>query len=385
MEKITLSVSDLSYQTKPEKKEFIKMTFAQKNVSVLELSKLIATGYAFTHIYDTPNSTFNIKEKVYANFIGANLIALDYDNSPFTFDCVLNKVLIKPTIAYTTYSNSTGKNRYRLLYVCDKIIQSVEEYRNIATLLNENIFTDDDFEQQKVAFDKSCSSAVQLFLGTNLENQQLVYTDCVIKIPLNNGSIEFTCISNEYTPIIKTDCCPKNKYQFQLNIPTYDLNMNYSFGTPINNSIYPVNPFNNFFTADISDKNMIYHYVGEQNIYSLSTFMKNGKVAVGKRHNTMKYHMFVIRNMYPNISISEMVSKVRWLVNSYYTNPFEITDEEIYRMSASVLKMGIKTETGKRKYILNPDYKYLSKSEKIKSFQKCKSQHTKEKIGRAHV
>jgi biotin operon repressor len=156
--------------------------------------------------------------------------------------------------------------------------------------------------------------------------------------------------------------------------------MNYSFGTPINNSIYSVNPFNNFFTADISDKNMIYHYVGNQNIYSLSTFMKNGKVAVGKRHNTMKYHMFVIRNMYPNISISEMVSKLRWLVNLYYTNPFEITDEEIYRMSASVLKMGIKTETGKRKYILNPDYKYLTKSEKIKSFQKCKSLHTKDTI-----
>jgi response regulator of citrate/malate metabolism len=49
-------------------------------------------------------------------------------------------------------------------------------------------------------------------------------------------------------------------------------------------------------------------------------------------------------------------------------------------MSGSIMKMDIKTDTGKRKYILNPDYKYLSKSEKIKSFQKCKSERTKDMI-----
>jgi DNA-directed RNA polymerase specialized sigma subunit len=36
--------------------------------------------------------------------------------------------------------------------------------------------------------------------------------------------------------------------------------------------------------------------------------------------------------------------------------------------------------SSKRKYILNPAYNYLTKVDKIKEFQKCKSEHTKEEI-----
>lgn len=66
-----------------------------------------------------------------------------------------------------------------------------------------------------------------------------------------------------------------------------------------------------------------------------------------------------------------------WLINSYYINPWEITDEDIYRMSRSILKLKKRNDTGRRKFILNPKFNHYTKSQKIKEFQKSRSEHTK--------
>ena len=63
MKKFSLSVSDNFYLTKPTKEDYPKMTFLQRTVDIMELSKLIANGHAFTHNYNATN--VKIKNKVY--------------------------------------------------------------------------------------------------------------------------------------------------------------------------------------------------------------------------------------------------------------------------------------------------------------------------------
>lgn len=389
MKTFTMGVSIDNYTQKPTTEEYKEMVFRQSTLTTTELYNLVRNGYVFCHNFT--RKTYMSSYTSSKNFTSANLIVFDIDHSPLSLEYVMKHLQIIPTIGYETLRNSPEDYRFKLLYLLNEPITYVEEYKSISEMLFKWIIKPTELIPLQSYIDSSCFSAAQLFIGTGLD-QYVVSGDTIISTDLlselSSQTLSDNIISMDTSTKDLKSCnysttsnvCPKNENQFQINIPQYDLNMNYSFGTPINNLIYPINPFNNFYTADISDKNKIYHYVGDQNIYSLSTYMKNGKVEVGKRHNTMKYHMFVIRNMFPNITIKELVSKVRWLVNSYYTNPYEITDNEIYRMSGSIMKMGIKTETGKRKYILNPEYKYLTKSEKIKSFQKCKSQHTKETI-----
>lgn len=383
MENFTLSVSDISYQTKPTKVDYPKMTFNQKEVNIMELSYLIAKGYAFTHIFNTPN--FKIKYKVNKNFKEANLLALDYDNSPLSFDYVIQKLLIKPSIAYTTYSNAPGKNRFRLIYVISNSIESVEEYRSTTLKLNEIIFTQEDYNQLKDAFDLSCSSAVQLFLGTNITTQSIGYSDTIISLPLEkntsknqSNSSSFNYLTSEILHTYKMSC-PKTDVMNN-NIITKDLNHSFTFGTPTNNVIYSQNPLNNFNRAVIDNPSSSYHYVGDQYIYQLNTYMNGSKVKVGKRQKTLMYHAILLKKMNPEIEPKLLFNKLRWVVDTYYELPYEIDNNQLIRLSKSVISKVYDMEKDKRQFIRDPGIDHLSKGDKIKEFHKCKSEITKSKI-----
>lgn len=382
MENFTLSVSDISYQTKPTKVDYPKMTFNQKEVNIMELSYLIAKGYAFTHIFNTPN--FKIKNKVYNNFKGANLIALDYDNSPLSFDYVIQNLLIKPSIAYTTYSNALGKNRFRLIYVLNYSIKCVEEYKSTTLKLNEIIFTQEDSNQLKDAFDLSCSSAVQLFLGTNITTQSIGYSDTIISLPFEDNPTKNLVSTNliYLTPeILQTYemSCPKTEVMNN-NIITKDLNFSFTFGTTSNNDIYSQNPLNNFNRAVIDNPSSSYHYVGDQYIYQLNTYMNGSKVKVGKRQKTLMYHAILLKKMNPKIEPKLLFNKLRWVVDTYYELPYEIDNNQLIRLSKSVVSKEYDMEKDKRQFIRNPGIDHLTKGDKIKEFHKCKSEITKSKI-----
>lgn len=389
MKNFNLSVSFDAFTAKPTEQEYIEMVFRQRNLNTNDLYDLIQKGHVFCHNFS--RRTFMSFYTLEKNFTSANLIVFDIDHSPLSLNTVINDILIKPTIAYETLRNCQDDFRFKLIYLLDKPITKKEDYRRYSELFFKKIFTDEILTVIQPDLDKTCYSATQLFVGTN-KNKMIVLNDTIITMDfLDEISKDYlleknvrkrkdTQSVNSSNNSTTLNISTKNEHQSKYPISPPDLNMNSTFGTTVKNSIYSVNPFNNFFNADIADRSMVYYYVADQNIYSLSTYMKNGKVQIGKRHQTMKYHMFVLKNMYPNITISEMFNKIRWLVNTYYIRPSEINDKEIIRMSNSILNLKLNTDTGKRKYILNPDYTYLTKSEKIKKFQNCKSVHSKNEI-----
>lgn len=361
MNKIQLSVSVDTYQTKPTSEEYKKMNFKGIYLNVLELMDLIIKGHSFCHNFN--RNEFPTSFTANKNFTNAYFIVLDFDHSPLSFDFVMSNIKIKPSIAFQTFSNCDTDYRFKLIYLFDNPITSIQDYRLKSEMVYNRLFNEEDNRIIFPSLDTSCYSAVQLFLGTS-SNQKIQVSDTII------ASTDFT----------NSIVCPKKEHQFQLSYPSNDLNLNYTFGTTANNSIYCKNPYNNFHSAVITDPTKSYFYVGNQDIYSLSTYMKSNKVENGKRHKTMKYHLIVIKNMYPSIGLNEMFNRMRWLVDTYYSNPNEIDDNQIYRMCKSIISIEKRTDTGKRKYILNPAFNHLSKIDKIKEFQKCKSEHTKEEI-----
>ena len=375
MEKFTLSVSTDTYLTKPTKTEYKNMVFHRRNLNTRDLHDLIKNGHSFCNVFN--KGVFNIKYKSHENFAFASLIVYDIDHSPLSYDYVIDKILIKPTIIYETIRSSVEDVRFRMMYLLEAPITSSEEYRIISETFLNSLFENDDLKTIQPFVDTCSYSSIHLYLGTN-EKQRIEINDTIIPFDYITSLTE----AQPFHPFDLSSIeqfCPKSDDYIQLNYPPYDLNLNTTFGTEVNNTIFPVNPYNNFYSAviDVDIDKSVYFYVGNQNIYSLSTYLKNGKVEIGKRHSTMKYHMIVLHNMHPEITISDMFKRVRWLINSYYINPWEITDEDIYRMSRSILKFKKRNDTGRRKFILNPKFNHYTKSQKIKEFQKSRSEHTK--------
>jgi len=389
MKQFEVSVSVDTYPSKPCKEDYEDMVFRRTSLNVQELKEHILEGHSFCHNFS--RNVFMSFFTANKNFSDANFLVFDFDHSPVSFEYVLSNIKIKPSISFQTLSNSDTDFRFKLIYLFDNPITTIQDYKFKTDMLFNFAFNKKDYEIIKPAMDMSCYSAVQLFLGTN-ENKKIEITDTVISLDLLNQVVEskekvfdsYEELFNHYqiasNDLKITNDCPKKENHIQLPIPPNDLNMNDTLGTPVNNLIYCKNPYNNFHAAIITDSTKSYFFVGDQHIYELSTYLRSNKVEDGKRHKTMKYHLIVIKNMYPSISLNEMFNRMRWLVDTYYSNPHQIDDNQIYRMCKSIIKIEKRTNTGRRKYILNPAFNYLSKADKIREFQKCKSEHTKNEI-----
>ena len=127
MKRFNVSISTNNYAIKPSKIEYRKMVFQQKEVDIEELSNYISNGYSMCHNFT--NDTFSIKYKTYNNFTNTNLVVLDFDSSPLSFDETMGRVKIKPSIGFTTFSNSVNDNRFKLIYLFDDLITSKEDYK----------------------------------------------------------------------------------------------------------------------------------------------------------------------------------------------------------------------------------------------------------------
>ena len=92
------------------------------------------------------------------------------------------------------------------------------------------------------------------------------------------------------------------------------------------------------------------------------------------------YHAILLKKMNPEIEPKLLFNKLRWIVDTYYELPYEIDNNQLIRLSKSVISKDYDMEKDKRQFIRNPGIDHLSKGDKIKEFHKCKSEITKYKI-----
>ena len=152
-----ISISDRCYDHKPTPEDYKAMTFHVENINADELLDRIREGYSICHVFKD-----NRRKK--DKFMYTNAVFIDVDDSTVSMEELVNDCDLKPTIAYTTFSDGrNGLHRFRIIYVFGESIKSEEEYKclyfNFLSLLN--------LENNK---DNCGSSVTQLMNGNSSDN-----------------------------------------------------------------------------------------------------------------------------------------------------------------------------------------------------------------------
>lgn len=125
MENISVCLSEKTYNHKPTQDDVSNMRFECCEISIDEFIDKILSGHSFCALMES-----NWRNKV--NFKCASMLVYDIDHSMIEMDEYTSKLAIKPTFAYTSPSDKEGDRRFRLVYVLDFKICSIEEYYQIS-------------------------------------------------------------------------------------------------------------------------------------------------------------------------------------------------------------------------------------------------------------
>ena len=364
------------------------MQLQTKEVDIYSLADLIREGYSICSEFN--NERLKLSEKTYENFKQSNLIVLDFDDSTIALEEVLDTIRIKPSIAFQTFSNTNTNYRFKLIYLFEEPIVSVSDFKKKTLMMFYLIFNQKEFDFLKKSFDTSCLSPVLICNGTN---QQVNVFDTVISIDSINRLFEFSeeefnsfeevfeflGIENLFEDNENSEVSQTKKSEENLsNITDFFCfpSVGHSYEI-INNSYYFIkNPFNNYHTAVIDelDDDKVYFYVGDQHIYSLTTFFTNGKIGDTRRHKTLLYAALVVRNIYSDSEEQVLFTVLRRYADTYFVDPQKMDNSTIWRMVRKVIANRYINSAGKRYYLLNPRFSYLTKKEKLSELQKIRAQ-----------
>ena len=118
-----ISISDRCYDHKPTSEDYKAMTFHVEELNSDDLLDRITSGYSICHI-------FQDNRRIKKNFMYTNAIFIDVDDHPQSMEDFLEGCELKPSIAYTTFSDGkNGLHRFRLIYLLDEQIATNEEYK----------------------------------------------------------------------------------------------------------------------------------------------------------------------------------------------------------------------------------------------------------------
>jgi hypothetical protein len=418
MKDFFLGVSKQGFKMKP--KDFKSIRFNKKSMDATELVEVIKKGHLICHNYGNMNE-FGMKHKTNSNFKFTNLIWFDFDKCNYNIDELFKLAKIKPTIAYTTFSNSAIENRFRFFYLMEDVVDGAQEY-HLRTNLIFNLVFDADICNSLIKekqIDTCCFSAYMAFLGSTSNSVKYFNPNVVLNLEVikstgkqfgffnsnrnvmnytTNVSANVNYTYDTYLNFSDLYACDKLKQYVEFKCQDFSINKdkkkkvekeivldntkNMTLSTNeiiaqakqllFNKSYVP--KLNNFENATLSSN--VYTYVGNDCIYSLNTYFGDSKMVLDSNRNKTSYHVAnVIVNINPEISLSELVASIMWFRNRYYQNPKTYSDYEILKTAEKVKLNSECNERGKKKYLINPELKNgLTRKEKMKYLGEARKQ-----------
>lgn len=132
--KFTLNVSTGCYPTKkPERPQNIQY-HTEDNLTIDDFDKLQRKGKSFCYLFSDVDESGLVtqSQKTKDGFSSTSVIFYDIDKMSIPMEEYIHPLPYKPTYAYTSYSNGIEmpywKYGYRLLYVIDEPVQSIQEF-----------------------------------------------------------------------------------------------------------------------------------------------------------------------------------------------------------------------------------------------------------------
>ena len=186
-----VSMTKDPYKKKPDKKDFNKIVFERKELTIDDFVGAVECGYGYSYVYN--QREFHISQKTKENFRYTKVLAYDIDDTDCDFETALNECIYQPTIAYRTYSDGEdGKCSYRFVYLFDDFINDLnfnDIYNKVATI---NGFKDLDervYNQFYFGTDKDDTYvSYQIYTLQDFNVEQTYYKTHTDLIPSEDGT-----------------------------------------------------------------------------------------------------------------------------------------------------------------------------------------------------
>ena len=137
-------IKESSKENKAIRKQYglSSIHYYRTEVNSEDLLNYLLDGHCVCHLYKSDKNFFYKNDKVSENFEGAYCVCVDIDKTKEkSVESYINKLPMKPTIYYTSYSHmKEGKGiRFRMIYVFNKLIKNHYIFRYFCKCLNDMI------------------------------------------------------------------------------------------------------------------------------------------------------------------------------------------------------------------------------------------------------
>ena len=173
-----ISVSTLPIEDK-NNCNFGKIKYKRQNLTFTDFINRIEDGYSFCYCFNDNGRVFGQREKRIDNFHHTNFIVFDIDHCAANIHEYLNKLPLKPTLAYTTTNDSKLDHRFRLIYFLDfTIMKSESFYKKVYYKLASHLEIYSGFRME----DNCMKSPSQQFLGNPKKEITTVYNNILYEL-----------------------------------------------------------------------------------------------------------------------------------------------------------------------------------------------------------
>lgn len=361
------------YKEKPTK-EIPHLKFQKKDVQLDELEFYIKNGYVLLGVFDA-EYPLRMKDRTYENFSFTSYVMLDMDGDvQCDLQTLVDSLALTPTIAYSTFSHQKeGKgNRYRLLYVADTPIDSIEKYKGIYQYINEvcNLDLRDNCGNVPVQLCFGSTSDCSYIFTNNLLNINNIINSKEYQDLINKEGGHKDNIKNERRTLLS--CCPPNeliitdkeylnKYRDMKNITDSQLFEEYD-------EKYP--NFDRNMTLQTDDDAEPIIRVPSDYLKIKRPFMRdNGKLVLRKwkdgehRRNKLFRNGILRRFIREDLTFEHLLHCLLKELNYYYINVEDtITRIHLIGIAKSVMKANLDSEKYKqrREYYRKANPKYVA-------------------------
>lgn len=356
--KINVCLSKERYDEKPLGNVINKMRWECKELSVDDFANAISQGYSFCALMQN-----NWRDR--NNFICTSMLVFDIDHCTTPMDEYIPKLEYKPTICYTSPSNTEGDYGFRLIYLLDFELCSVDDYYTFSV----SFAHQSNFEQlskpslsnkKKRILDEHSHLGEQFWNG-NSHGEVVVYGNILKKENINVNQVYKRVLAKKTKSISQT-----------ITIHTHHNRVSDTFQRDYENM-----PFQDFIQKyhtvyenmehtpiDISeDEPMIYF---NDDYYEIRRPWKkiNGetlKIKDGEgRRKKLFLNGIIRRKINPSITFENLLYNLVYEFEYYYINDGNtITKKTLYDIADNVMKAKIvDSSLGKPKYKskVNPLY-----------------------------
>lgn len=365
--KVNVCLSSERYDEKPLGDVISKMRWKCKELTVEEFANAIAEGYSFCALM---KDDWRNKE----NFICTSMLVYDIDHTETPMDEYIPKLEYKPTISYTSPSNKEGDYGFRLIYLLDFKLCSLDEYytfsKSFSIQMNmKDVDEHSHFGEQYWNGNTHC----EYYIFNNILNKNNIKLNTEYKREFSNKN---TKVSVKHNTIHNNILCVSDTFiNDYWNLSLSDILLKYD---------YP-----NLMKANIeyTEDEPIVYYPADY-IEIIRPWKKiNGetlKISDGNNRRKKLYTNAILRRaINPSITFDNLLYNIVWeFYHHYINNGNRIDKKTLYDIVSNAMQQDINPTLltkGKPRYkfFVNPQYceKYNMSAKQVLGNMRNKKQY----------